>query len=285
MPRNYLQRIAESSTRTSGPLRAPAMAPPLMPDFAGLPSAEPQSSGEEITVPVEAAAEPVTRSTEQSASTLPPATPSGVPNKPVAEPPAKTPRPKAEAHRPEVPKPRLAVLQRLSPQRTSVRWPRLQPAPEPLLQRAPDAETQTPPALPRPSAVEQSVEAPPSPAPNRSTPRATERTQSPTLSGKQVQPTARVESQPVQLEKPGVGPAEPQAARSHGIQPSPRGDAPVALAAPAQRRESRIRIGRIDVRLNNRPAVPAPARPAAAPPQGASNWLEARYLSRFALRP
>ena len=285
MPRNYLQRIAESSTRTSGPLRAPAMAPPLMPDFAGLPSAEPQSSGEEITVPVEAAAEPVTRSTEQSASTLPPATPSGVPNKPVAEPPAKTPRPKAEAHRPEVPKPRLAVLQRLSPQRTTVRWPRLRPAPEPLLQRAPDAETQTPPTLPPPSAVEQSVEAQPSPAPNHSAPRATELTPSPTLSGKQAPTKARAESQPLQFEQPEVAPAEPPAARHPGVRPAPRGDAPVALPATAPRRESRIRIGRIDVRLNNRPAVPAPARPAAAAPQGASNWLEARYLSRFALRP
>lgn len=284
MPRNYLQRIAESSTRTSGQLRAPAMAPPLMPDFAGFPSAVPQSSGEEIRVPVAHAAEPVTQRVDQSEPAPLPLT-NAMAGKPATEQPAKTPRPKAEAQRPEVPKPRLAPLQRPSPQRTTARWPRLRPAPEPLLQRAPETGSSAQPALPPPSAVEQSVEAPPSPAPNPSAPRATELTPSPTLSGKQAPTKARVDSQPLQFDQAEVPPAEPPTARHPGIQPAPRGDAPAAISAPAPRRESHIRIGRIDVRLNNRPAVPAPARPAAAPPQGASNWLEARYLSRFALRP
>jgi len=277
LPRNYLQRIAESSTRTSAPLRAPAMAPPLLPDFAGFPSAEPQPSGEEITAPDPAAVEPVTQRVEQSEPAPAPLA-NAMPSKPVPEPPAKAPRSKPEAQRPEVPKPRLALLQRLSPQRTTVRWPRLRPAPEPLLQRAAEAEPQTP-ALPPPSVVEPSGAAPPpTSALNHSAPQAT--------GGERQEPSkARIDSQLLQFEKPGVSPAEPQADRHPGIQPAPRGDAPVALSAPAPRRESRIHIGRIDVRLNNRPAVPAPVRPAAAPPQGASNWLEARYLSRFALRP
>ena len=65
--------------------------------------------------------------------------------------------------------------------------------------------------------------------------------------------------------------------------PQPAGRA--ALPAPSDnRRRSQISIGRVDVQVNNIPAAAEPApRPTRTP--GYSNFLEARYLNRFSLKP
>jgi len=83
-------------------------------------------------------------------------------------------------------------------------------------------------------------------------------------------------------------PAAPAASAMSPVlaSPAPAAEAPTPMPvrAPAKR-ESRINIGRVDVRLNPPlPAAPAP-RPARSAPPAASNWLEARGLSRFGLRP
>ncbi len=274
---NYLQRMAESSTRTSAPLRAPAASPPLMPDFAGFPAAEPRFAGEEAEPAQVAPLEPVAQSLEETGPATPPAAPMASAER-SAEPRVTAPRPTPESRRSKTPRPHPALPQRLFPQRTVVRWPRLRSASGPVAQRAHEAEAQPQPAPPPPPLVAQSVETQQTPPPAGTTSSAKEQ---PAAKPRQT----RVDSQSPQFERQRVAPAETQSARLPGLQPAPRGDAPVTVSAPAPRRESRIHIGRIDVRLNNRPAVPAPPRPAAAPPRGASNWLEARYLSRFALRP
>jgi hypothetical protein len=57
-----------------------------------------------------------------------------------------------------------------------------------------------------------------------------------------------------------------------------------ALPASPDNRRRQISIGRIDVQVNN---VPAPAEPAARPARtpAQSNFMEGRYLNRFALKP
>jgi hypothetical protein len=58
-----------------------------------------------------------------------------------------------------------------------------------------------------------------------------------------------------------------------------------ALPGPSDsRRRSQISIGRIDVQVNN---APAPAEPAPRPTstRSYSNFMEARYLNRFSLKP
>jgi hypothetical protein len=68
------------------------------------------------------------------------------------------------------------------------------------------------------------------------------------------------------------------------VKPLHPADRSAPPASPDTRRRSQISIGRIDVQVNNVPAAPEPAaRPKRMPPN--SNFLEARYLNRFSLKP
>lgn len=256
-----------------------------MPDLAGFPSAEPRGATEESEAVEATTAEPVLQNSAESEPEMPQASPMPTAEErtPVAEPQVTAASPKPEPRRAEIPKPHLTPLQRLSPQRTTVRWPRFRSTSEPVPRRAPESETQTQSPTQSPQA-EPRIEPRPALSPTRAAAPAKKRPASSSQGSAQSPQSVRVDS-PSRIAEPKIAPAEPPPAHTAGLQPAPRGDSPVTASAPAPRRESRIRIGRIDVRLNNRPALPARAPTAAAPPQGASNWLEARYLSRFALRP
>jgi len=70
-------------------------------------------------------------------------------------------------------------------------------------------------------------------------------------------------------------------------QPQPPREAPVGPIAIVSRRQSRITIGRVDVQVNNRPAV---APPRSQPPRAGAGvappgLLEAIGLDRFAIKP
>jgi hypothetical protein len=94
------------------------------------------------------------------------------------------------------------------------------------------------------------------------------------------------ESPPAQSESTLVTDKQDQDARSVGIRAVPARQA-VTMAVPgpaAAGRHSKISIGRIDVQVNNTPAA-ADSSPAPAVPMVHSNFLEARYLNRFFLKP
>jgi len=93
-----------------------------------------------------------------------------------------------------------------------------------------------------------------------------------------VQPTS-VQPVPIPLERSEV--SEMPRPRPDHIQPANHTE-PLRLVFP-RKRESRISIGRVEVQVNNQPAVP-PSAPAAAP-VSAGDSLSGRYLGRFALRP
>jgi len=74
-----------------------------------------------------------------------------------------------------------------------------------------------------------------------------------------------------------VRPLEPQVTTSRQIMP------PTISNTTDKRRRSQISIGRIDVQVNSQPAPQPPSPPTKLPIS--SNFLDARYLSRFFLRP
>lgn len=82
---------------------------------------------------------------------------------------------------------------------------------------------------------------------------------------------------PAGIPKPVPNPVQPQ---------PPREAAPRAIA-PVARAQNRIHIGRVDVQVNNRPAVAPRVSPAARPGAGVSqsSFWEALGLDRFAMKP
>jgi hypothetical protein len=109
------------------------------------------------------------------------------------------------------------------------------------------------------------------------------------LSPSQDRPTrlvapADAEEPPVQMPQlrlptpshPGSSPPGQPILRGQHWRPSP--------ASSAQRRESLISIGRVEVQVNNHPPRPAPP-PRAKPGSATPLILESRFLGRFLLRP
>jgi ribonuclease R len=269
---NLLQRVAASSTRTSAPLRAPATPPPLMPEF-------PVFTTPEANAPASVELGEQEEPEPTRPAPIPPAPAKTAPRPPIARHEEATPKKPAQPSTesaavkpPSVPRPEIVQTPIARPNRTVVQAPKLwrarnrNPAPAHIL------ETEQPAAVPpRPSTLPPPMEvkvphvlaAPPAASQTPAT------QQAPTTSQA--------------LAKPATRP-EPQPARASNPLPAPRAETPAPSPSRPVRRESRIHIGRVDVRVNNTSATPQ-SRPAKAPPPPALHWLETRYLNRFSFRP
>ena len=250
MALNYLQRVAGAAARISAQAKPAATGPPRMPGIPAPPvqqfaSAEPQISEADSILPPAPQAFHTAEPPEAKTAPLPPPTP-------------------AREHRPAESTPsRIESL--LRPPAEVIRTP---PGLRSLARSNPD-RTMQPAPPPPPPPLPANLEARPEPAQQAA---STDIQPAPTP---QAVVTTAMPAQPA--------PAAPAPVPLTAVAPKPQ--APAALPnSRTAKTESRIQIGRVEVQVNNtRPARPAPqAAPAASP---TSDFLAARYLSRFTLRP
>lgn len=305
---NYLERLITAGSRVSSPVRPGLVAPsPIPRSFAPVRALEsfvwpiPESHDPIAPMAPIIAAPPVAQSSaplriETSPRPIEPPLAATLPEPPPPQPLAQTPTPAAPAE-PEPPA-QASPLESIRPALPA--FFTFQPpvrvlAPKALRLTTATAKSTSTPAPPQP--IPQSIAEPLAQASTeeQAPPR---QVVEPPVAQPPINPIPVIVKQP---EPPAPSPAPPQFRPEPQLQPQPAAPkfetklpppAPSRQAPPAllmkppavERKSGQIKIGSIDVRINNTAApetlrAPAPSAPARA------DVFEARYLTRFALRP
>ena len=267
MPLNYLQRVAGAAARTAAPAKPVASGPPRMP---GIPSLRANTlSADEHHLP-------------EMDSTW------GTSDARLEMPPASQESERAEPTIPTAP-PAIVPIAAPSPVSTPERCPADSKTItfESLLRR-PAEVIRPPPGLRRATRLDsertmQSVLPPLQPPAHRANPQA-EAEPTPETAARDLRPTPSVATTTVTIKPP-----QPTSQAAANFQPPstvvPKPQPAVSMpSSRAEKSEGRIHIGRIEVKVNHRPAV-SPQPKTAPPAAPAFNSLAARYLERFLIRP